>query len=304
MIIDTHIHGYPRDLKVFDGIRRDPIKSFDASVYLNMMDQHEIDMSVLSMPSGTPYGIDDHSKALDLAKAVNDMFVEACEKHPARFKAFAHLPLKDPENCLREMERALDELQLSGVCVPTNVAGNSLDEERFMFFFEEANRKRTPVLMHPVSTPCDSRWRDYALHVRIGWLVESSLATYRLVASGVSDRFPDFPFIASHMGGSIYYFIDRLNRRSNDLACIRRPEEYLKRVYYDTAGPVRSYAIKCACEFAGASQVLFGTDYPYGEEDEESFVVKTLRAVDELDVSADEKEMICSGNAKRILSLG
>ena len=302
MIIDAHFHGYPKGLKPpLDGIIKKPVNIFDVDEYLKIMDQYGIDLGVLSMPSGNPYSLDDREKSLDIAKLVNDTFAEVCQKHPDRFKAFAHLPLKDPESCLKEMDRALGEMNLSGVCIPTNVGGESLDEEKFTPFFEEVNKRRTPIFMHPVNAPCDKRWQRYSLPVRIVWLSESTLAIYSMVASGLFDRFPDFPFIVPHLGGLIHYYIDRLNRKSDDLICLEAPEAYFKKFYYDTAGPVRGYAIKCACEFAGTTQVIFGTDYPFGEEGDEGFIAKTLRAMEEVDLNSEEKELIYHKNIERIL---
>jgi aminocarboxymuconate-semialdehyde decarboxylase len=310
MIIDTHFHGFPQG--IFEKMRRDPsagargipIRAFDVAEYIGVLDRHGVDIGVLSLPSGDPYGIDDRNEALNLSRFVNDAYAEGCRQRPDRFKAFANLPLKFPEEALKEMERALDELKLHGVCVPTNVDGESLDEERFSPFFEEVNRRQIPVFMHPVNSPCDGRWLKFSFLQKIGWPADSTMAIYRMVASGLFDRFPVFPFIVSHLGGLVSFYPDRLNWREGDVGCTEDPEYYFKKIYYDTAGPVRSEAVQCACSFAGADHVVFGSDFPFGRGGrDDQFYPMTLKAMEELDVSREDKEKIFHGNAEKIFKL-
>jgi aminocarboxymuconate-semialdehyde decarboxylase len=310
MIIDTHFHGFPKG--IFDrigraasaSVRSIPIRTFDIDEYIQVLDKYEVDIGVLSLPSSHTYAINDSEQSRDTARFVNDTYAEACVKHPNRFKAFANLPMKYPEETLKEMERALDELKLDGVCIPTNVDGESLDEEKFIPFFEEANKRGSPVFMHPVNSPCEGRWLKFSFLQKIGWPTDSTLAIYRMAASGLFERFPQFPFIASHLGGAIAFYPDRLNWREGDLLCTESPEYYFKRIYYDTAGPVRSAAIKCVCDFAGADHVVFGSDYPFGREGkDDQFYSMTLEAMELLDVSKGDKEKIFHENAERIFKL-
>lgn len=310
MIIDTHFHGFPRGIfekigrAASDSVRRSPIRTFDIEEYIQVLDRYEVDMGVLSLPSGHTYALKDREQSRDTARLVNDTYAEACRKYPKRFKAFASLPMKFPEETLKEMERALDELKLNGVCIPTNVDGESLDEEKFAPFFEEANKRAIPVFMHPVNAPCEGRWLKYSFLQKIGWPADTTLAIYRMVASGLFEKFPLFPFIASHLGGTISLYPDRLNWREGDVRCTETPEYYLRKIYYDTAGPVRSEAIKCVCEFAGADHVVFGSDYPFGREGkDDQFYPMTFKAMECLDVSKEDKEKIFHGNAETIFKL-
>jgi len=83
--------------------------------------------------------------------------------------------------------------------------------------------------------------------------------------------------------------------------CKEEPEVYFRKIYYDTAGPIRAPFIKMACDTVGVDQIVFGADYPHGRggRDDEFFPM-TLQAMNELQVSSADKDKIYYRNAKRI----
>jgi predicted TIM-barrel fold metal-dependent hydrolase len=68
------------------------------------MDAQGIDVQILSLaPPGTqPL---DPADALPLAMRANDIAAEAVRRHPARFRAFATLPMADARRAAAELER-------------------------------------------------------------------------------------------------------------------------------------------------------------------------------------------------------
>src|SRR5438093_13340138 len=85
--------------------------------------------------------------------------------------------------------------------------------------------------------------------------------------------------------------IDRLNWREGNPECKREPEEYFKKIYYDTAGPIRAAFIKLVYDTVGADQILFGSDYPHGRGGrDDQFYPLTLDAMNQLDIPKAEKE--------------
>lgn len=96
----------------------------------------------------------------------------------------------------------------------------------------------------------------------------------------------------------ILVYPDRLNWSEGSLQCRLEPEHYFKKIYYDTAGPVRTAFIKLACDTVGPERILFGSDYPHGRRGDDQFYPMTLGAMDELDIPKKDKEKICYQNAK------
>jgi len=56
-----------------------------------------------------------------------------------------------------------------------------------------------------------------------------------------------------------------------------------------------------ACDTAGVGQILFGADYPHGREGrDDQFYPMTLKAMEDLDLSKEDKEKIYYRNAKQL----
>lgn len=319
MIIDMHFHGFSQasadTVSAFylaSGTMEVPIPAFDADEYVRTMDQHGIDIGVLSIPGPAPDNLPTAEARLAAARALNDLYAEAMARHPTRFRALGRVPLVDPDGALQELERIMDGLGFQGVLLPTNVLGRPLDDPAFDGFWAEANRRRLLCFFHPLDWPCDPRWRDWGLLTKIGWPADSSLAVSRLVLSGHRDRFPDTTLVLSHLGGMIPMYLSRLGWKAGDPRCARNPEEYFRSFYYDTAGEVRAAAIRAVCDAVGADRVVFGSDYPFGRgahrpgapgrpTQYDDVYALTLREMQALDLPQAEKDKIYSQNARRIL---
>jgi aminocarboxymuconate-semialdehyde decarboxylase len=307
MIIDTHFHAFPGEfLKLVPDQSRSDVRgvgfhAFDHQEYVDVMDRYGIDVGVLSNTGGRIEQGGDRGRAKVLCRIINDAFAEAHAKHPRRFKAFARLPMIDMDDCGREMERCFKELGMHGVILSTNLAGKYLDEAEFAPFWEMMAASGKPFFLHPANAPCQANWNKYSLHQKILWPTDSTLAISRIVYSGVFDRYPDLKMIASHLGGMILLYPDRLNWREGDIECKEEPEAYFKKIYYDTAGPIRAPFIKLVYDMVGPDQILFGADYPHGRGGrDDQFYPMTLEAMRVLEIPAADKEKIYYKNAQTL----
>jgi len=306
MIIDTHFHAFPGKFlglmpEAKNDVRGVGFHPFDHREYLNVMDQYGIDIGVLSNTGGRIEKVGDRAKAWDLCKILNDSFADAHAKYPHRFKAFARLPMVDSDDCVRELQRCYTELGMHGVMMPTNLAGKYLDEAEFEPFWDALAAEGKPLFLHPANAPCQANWNKYSLHQKILWPTDSTLALSRIVYCGVFDRYPNLKVIASHLGGMILLYLDRLNWREGNPECKQEPEEYFKKIYYDTAGPIRAAFIKLVYDTVGADQILFGADYPHGRDGkDDQFYPMTLKEMKELDIPKADKEKIYYQNAKAL----
>jgi len=306
MIIDTHFHAFPgKFLDLIPEARNDVrgvgFHAFDHREYLDVMDEHGIDVGVLSNTGGRIEKGGDRAKALELCRVLNDSFAEAHSKYPKRFKAFARLPMINLDDCVGELNRCYKDLGMHGVMMPTNLAGRYIDEPEFTPFWDALAEGGKPLFLHPANAPCQSNWDKYSLHQKILWPTDSTLALSRIVYSGVFDRYPGIKLIASHLGGMILLYLDRLNWREGDPECKEEPEYYFKKIYYDTAGPIRAAFIKLVYDTVGASQILFGADYPHGRGGrDDQFYPMTLKAMEDLDIPKEDKEKIYYRNAQTL----
>ena len=139
----------------------------------------------------------------------------------------------------------------------------------------------------------------------------------RIVFARLFDRFPNLKIITHHMGAMIPYFEgrigpgwDQLGARTSDEdypALLRdlekRPFEYFKMFYADTALFGAYDETVCGLNFFGVDHVLFASDAPFDPEKGSMYIRETIDVIDRLPISADERERIYSGNAMRLLKL-
>ena len=83
----------------------------------------------------------------------------------------------------------------------------------------------------------------------------------------------------------------------------KRPADYFRMFYGDTALFGSVAGLQCGLSFSGAEHVLFGTDSPIGPEKGPGFTRDTLAAIDQVNASADSKAKILEGNARRMLKV-
>jgi aminocarboxymuconate-semialdehyde decarboxylase len=222
-----------------------------------------------------------------------------CKAYPGRFYGLASLPLSDIKSSLYELDRATQDLGLSGVMIGSNVAGVQLDDGRFEPIWRRINERKTPVVEHPMFPTMTPEMNAYMLPIRVGFVYDTTTAMARLIYSGVLERYPDFPFIIAHTGGTLLMLLQRLDNGYHLFPECREhisqlPSVYAKRLYYDTAsfyGP----AIEMAMKIVGPDHLMWGSDDP--------FLGATTGYIDELEISADDKSKILGGNAQRIFGL-
>jgi predicted TIM-barrel fold metal-dependent hydrolase len=322
MKIDLHCHAFPggffRAAKTFypdaielgqDEQRRllatwagTTLPAWDHAGRLADIDRAGIDIGILSCPP-VYSRVDEH--APELCRLVNDAIAAACRRDPQRFRGFAHLPFNDMKLALEEMRRALDELGFVGVLVTSNIGGRYLDSAEFYPFWEEANRRRVPVFMHPSSSPC---YRDNQPGPLLSFPFDTTLSVYRLIYGGLYERLPDIVLIVAHLGGTLPF----LARRTDLVFDVpgffpgykppaRRPSEWMRKLYVDTALGWNRGAFNCTRELVGLDHIVFGTDYFVRST---RFMEWTIEFIDGLGLAASEREMIYEKNARQILNLG
>ena len=260
----------------------------------------------------------------DLAKLANDELAALCVTHPDRFSGFAaSLPMNDPDGAVREAERAVRELGALGVQIFTNVSGLPLDDPRFASLFTEMAAMDKPIWVHPAraSNHPDHLTEDrskYELWWVFGWPYETAIFMSRLIFSGVLDRHPGLRILTHHGGGMVPHFagrigpgLDQLGARTPDedltkvgRSLAKRPFDYYKMFYGDTALFGAEHALRCAVEFFGVPHMLFGSDMPFDPEKGPQFIRDTIANIDALGLSDHDRNEIYEGNARRVLGVG
>jgi aminocarboxymuconate-semialdehyde decarboxylase len=275
----------------------------DIAYRQGVLDELGVAMQVLTLTTPGTH-VETPSTAVKLAALVNDEFKEAIDSRGRHFTALATLPLNDPAASVKELERAMRQLGMRGAMLFSNVNGVALSDKRFWPLYEMANELDAVLYIHPEHPVGVEAMLDYWLMPLCGFLFDTTLAAASLVFSGVVERYPRINWALCHLGGTIPYLAERLDRgvhafkdcRAN---IDREPSTYLKRFYYDTVN-FNQGALKLAIDFAGTDHILAGSDYPH----QIGSIPMMLEAIAKLPVSDRERAAIAGGNAARLLGLG
>jgi aminocarboxymuconate-semialdehyde decarboxylase len=247
--------------------------------------------------------IETPERAVELSQMVNEVFARIQDEHRDHFVALATLPLNDPAASVFELERAISELGLKGATLFSNINGTALSDPCFWPLYAKANELGVVFFIHPTYPVGVEAMMDYMLMPLVGFVADTTLAAASLVFSGVVERFPDIRWVLAHLGGTIPYLAERLDRGYKAFARCREnihkpPSAYLREFYYDTVNfDVR--ALQLAIDFAGPEHLVAGSDYPH----QIGSLEKMLSSIDQLSITAQGKAGILGENAARLLGL-
>jgi predicted TIM-barrel fold metal-dependent hydrolase len=296
----------------------------DLDERFRVMDRFEDYQQVLSIATPPIEVFSSGQDSVDLARAANDGMAALVAKHPDRFPAFvASLPLGDPDAAMRETERAVGELGARGIQLFSNINGKPLDRPEYLVLFDRMAAFGLPVWLHPFR---GADVTDYASESKslfeiwwtFGWPYETSVAMARLVFSGIFDRHPELKIITHHLGAMAPYFEgrvgpgwDQLGSRTSDedygavlKRLKKRPIDYFRMFYADTAVFGAYDATVCGLNFFGPDHVLFASDAPFDPERGPMYIRETIAIVDRLPMPEADRQKIYWRNAVDLLKLG
>ena len=273
----------------------------DVAKRLEDMARVGIDTEVLSLSTPNVYFVEGKAQ-VEVARLVNDAYAELAQRHPGRFLGFASIPMDDPDAALMEVRRAMDELRMQGVIVLSNIRGRALADPVYRPFFEEADRRRLCVFVHPMIPAAADAFTEYVLGPIVGFPFDTTVAIAKLCYAGVFKDLPNIRWLVAHAGGAIPYLMERLDSGWRDFAECRvnidqPPSFYLKRLYYDTV-TFSPHNLRLLRDVVGADHMVMGSDYPHllGS------IEKAVTSIEGMDSSPAEKERVFSGTALSILN--
>jgi uncharacterized protein len=277
----------------------------DLDYRFRIMDSVEGLKQVLTIVQPPIESMVEKNDAVELAQIANDGMAELIVKYPDRFAgAAACLPLNNMDAALKEAERAIKKLGFKGVQIYTPINGKPLDNPEFMGLYAMMSDFDLPIWLHPTrdqSVPdyVGENESKYDLYASLGWPYETSMGMARLVYGGVFDKYPNLKIITHHCGAMVSFFARRLWEFPRPW--LKKPViEYFKMFYHDTALMGNVPALACGHTFFGTSHILFGTDGPFGGQEN---LENDLKAVEALHLTSADQEKIFSGNARMLLKL-
>src|SRR3979490_1111538 len=133
----------------------------------------------------------------------------------------------------------------------------------------------------------------------LGFTFESATTAAKFIITGTLDKFPNLEIVLPHSGGCFPYIAGRVERGlvAKKFKLPRPFREYIRRFHYDTL-PFYPETMRFLINLVGADRVVIGTDN-YAAMD----VGEPNELVERLNLSAEDRNHIFSGNAARLFRL-
>src|SRR3954466_765468 len=290
---------------------------YDLELRLKVVDQFPDYTQILSL--GLPmvdrlWGPD---KSPEMSKIANDGLAEVCAKHPDRFVGYsAVVPMNAPEAAAKEAERALKN-GANAVQLGTNVNGKPIDGKEFWPLYEVIEKSGRPILLHPARSRemIDYQGEEkskYEICSVLGWPFETGVTLSRFIFSKIMDTYPNLKIVSHHLGGVVPYLegrighsFDQMGVRTSDedyealrKSLKKRPFDYFKDFYGDTAIEGVRGPMICGIDFFGADRVVFASDCPFDKEKGPGYIRSTIAVLESLDLKPADREKISYKNAQ------
>jgi len=277
-------------------------KDYSPAKDIEVMDRDGVATSLISCTApGVWFGNPDEARGL--ARELNEYGAKMASDYKGRYGLLAVLPIPRVDESLKEIEYAFDTLKADGVGVLTSYGNHWLGDPAFQPIFDELNRRKAVVYTHPIDAPCCQDLMQGVNPTTLEYPTDTARAILSLLSTNAATRYADIRFIFSHAGGTMPSVIDRIGVGNPDTiaANLRGTPEpnsrlyHLRRFYYDTAQSTNTVQMQALKTIAGASQIVFGTDYPFG-----ATAAKHVQGLRECGLSAEELQAVYTSNALRL----
>jgi len=307
-LIDTHSHFYPPSYLAmqleWEGKRNIPpykaMVDWSPARLIELMDKDSIRTAVMSLAS-TP-GLWFDAGADEAAKTVRvcqDFVANMQRDYPGRFGVFAPLSMMNMDVTLKEIEYAFDTIKADGINLQTNYGDKWLGNPLYKPVLEELNRRKAVVYVHPLVAACCDQLSVGTFPAVIEVPHDTTRTVTSLLLSGSFARYRDIQWLFSHAGGTVPMLAGRINAFYGARPNLKEfapdgIEAEFRRLYYDTANATSAPAMAALMKLVPATQVTFGTDYPY-------FPGNQIAALRGLGLPADQLRAIESGSAMGLM---
>ena len=185
--------------------------------------------------------------------------------------------MRDIDGTLKEIEYAMDTLKADGFGLITNYFVNGTDkfqgDEMFNPIYEELNRRKAVIYVHPSNLKCQqgaTQVCEEVLPKGVGdesYLIDTGRAMGTLIFTGSTTWYPDITWIFSHSGGTgpVIYFRSLIHRKAPTPTTpnYKGTAAEFKKFYYDTAQTYDPDEMRLAKSLWSVQHMVFGSDYPY-----------------------------------------
>jgi 4-oxalmesaconate hydratase len=291
----------------YPAISDDEIRATIEANQLKLLKERGADMTIFSPRASTmAHHVGDEAVSKAWARASNDLIARVCALYPETFAGVCMLPQSpkaDLQGSIEELQRCVTELGFIGCNLNPDPGGGyfehpSLTDRYWYPFFEAMVELDVPAMIH-VSGSCNP-----GLHATGAFYIAADTIAFMQLIQG--DLFRDFPglrLIIPHGGGAVPYHWGRYRGLADMLKQPDLATHLMNNVYFDTC-VYHQPGIDLLAEVIDSKNILFGSEMVGAvrgiDPQTGHYFDDTRRYVDALDVSAEKKQAIFEGNARRV----
>jgi 4-oxalmesaconate hydratase len=329
MIIDCHGHytTAPKQLEAFRdkqlagladpsrrpasvdlGITDDEIRASVEGAQLKLQRERGTDITIFSpRASGMAHHLGDPATAAQWARVCNDLIHRVCKLYPKNFVGVCQLPQVPgvpPSNCIKELERCINELGFIGCNLSPDPSGGwwkdpPLTDRYWYPIYEKMVELDVPAMIH-VSSSCNPNFHATGAH----YINADTTAFMQLITADLFKDFPKLKFIIPHGGGAVPYHWGRYRGLAQDMKRPPLAEHLLKNVFFDTC--VYHYpGIELLTKVIPVDNILFASEMVGAvrgiDPETGNYFDDTKRYIDQLNALSDQnRTKIFEGNARKV----
>ncbi|MDQ5833895.1 MAG: amidohydrolase, partial [Actinomycetota bacterium] len=242
------------------------------------------------------------AEGLRRCRIQNEALATLARGRPDRLSALGAVPLQEPQIAAGELRELMAGGGLCGVELAASVRGVYLGDDRFEVFWAAAEETGALVFVHPTTRGFDAPvLSEYYLWNAVGNPFETTLTAAHMTLAGTMERHPGLRVLLAHGGGALPALRGRLAHAHSFQPQARSrlgesPEDSIRRFFFDSVTH-DAQLLRELVAFAGAGQVVLGSDYPFDMAD--SHPLETLRSAG---LEPQAEAAIAAGNAAHLLS--
>lgn len=255
---------------------------------------------------------------LEDCRRANDEMHQAVAQRPSRFAGFAVLPVAQPEACVTELNRCVQDLGFRGALIDNHTLdGTFFNGPAYDPMWEAFEQLDVVCYLHPTWSTASSMSNLYNRDNDVvstaaawsmatsgwGWHSEVGLHVLKLFASGIFDKFPKLKLIIGHFGEMLPFMLDRISLMSRRWKHTGKTfrQVWDENIWLTTSGVWSVDPMATILRNTKIDHVLFSVDYPLANTE------TGLKWMEDLSnsglVDSEGLEKIAFKNAKELLRL-
>jgi aminocarboxymuconate-semialdehyde decarboxylase len=276
-------------------------RCWDTGRRLSDFEEMGIELQAISpMPELLSYWMKPNDGA-QLIRYLNEQIAEMVEQSRGRMVGLGAVPMQDMDLALRELRYVKETLGFAGVEIGSNVNGIAIGDPRFDVFFEACEALGAAVFVHALRpTGMDRLVGPAPLQQVLAYPSDVGLAAASVLTTNLIVRRPRLRIAFSHGGGTLSSLLPRLEKAVSVFPALKdkisqSPTEQARKLFYDTLVFDTPTLQHLVAKF-GASQLMIGTDYPFGFHDH-----NPIASIERAEFDDATNQLLMTANARRFL---